>query len=81
MVGFSDISPSDFQLENWLTQSGKAPPLGSQFIGLDSIAQGLVILKRHESAVEPVFVVFSSSAAARDAIDHFSFFGGKEVAD
>jgi transcription-repair coupling factor (superfamily II helicase) len=80
MVGFSETSSTQSQFENWLTHQGKAPAQGSQFIGLDPIAQGLVLLKAFETFEEPVIAVFASGASARNAIDHFSFFGGKEAA-
>lgn len=80
MVVLTDISASDFQLENWLTNHGKAPPPGTKLVGLDPIAQGLALLKFHESTTQPIVAVFSSGANARNAIDHFSFFGGKEAA-
>ncbi len=80
MVGFNDSLSSQSILENWLTHHGDSPSPGTQLVGLDPIAQGLVILKCHESSTPPIVVVFSSSANARNAIDHFSFFGGKEAA-
>lgn len=82
MVGFTDISSSsDFQLENWLSKQGLTLAKGSQFVGLDSIAQGITLVKLNESSKSPLLVVFSSSSKARDAIDHFSFFGGRESAE
>lgn len=80
MVVLNEISPSDFQLENWLTNHGSAPPPGTRLVGLDPIAQGLVLLRSHESTDRPIVAVFSSGANARNAIDHFCFLGGKKAA-
>ncbi|MFM8313879.1 MAG: hypothetical protein ACKOA8_06305, partial [Deltaproteobacteria bacterium] len=80
MVGPTDISTSDSRLENWLTSHGKTPPPGTQFIALDPIAQALVLLNYHEASDKPVFAVFSSGSSARNVIDNFNFFGGKEAA-
>ncbi len=82
MVEFSDISSSSkTPWENWLAQQAPSPALGSSFVGLDSISQGLVLLRCHQSTEEPIMAVFSSSAAARNAIDHFVFLGGKAVSE
>ncbi|NBX69114.1 MAG: transcription-repair coupling factor [Proteobacteria bacterium] len=80
MVVENEISPSSFQLESWLTNHGNNLEPGTKLVALDPIAQGLVLLRAHESSDKPIIVVFGSGSTARNAIDHFCFFGGKEAA-
>ncbi|MSP18572.1 MAG: transcription-repair coupling factor [Bdellovibrionales bacterium] len=82
MVTFPEtLTSTDSLLANWLTNHSTAPPLGSEFVGLDPMAQAWVMLRCQQSFEEPLVVVFSSGAKARNAIDHFTFFGGREAAD
>lgn len=82
MVTFPEtLTSTDSLLANWLTHHSSAPPLGSEFVGLDPMAQAWVMLRCQQSFDEPLVVVFSSGAKARNAIDHFTFFGGGEAAD
>ena len=67
------------QFERWLSAPADLPPNSTSFVGLDDLGKGLVLSALSQRTTEPVIAVFGSRAAARNAVDNFLYFAGRDA--
>jgi len=77
-MGHAEIVKSPHPLENWLTQDESLPADATRFVGLDELGKGLLLSVIRQRSSSPILSVFGSKFEARNAVDNFCFFAGKQ---
>jgi transcription-repair coupling factor (superfamily II helicase) len=67
-------------LDNWFLKGDSAPETPARVAGLGQLAKALLLTTLNQRDDRPVLVVFGSRAEARNAIDNFTYFAGREAA-
>ncbi len=70
----------DSTFEKWLSDGESLPSKGTRFAGFDDLSKAFALGALAERTRRPIVVVFSSRAAARNALDNFSYFVGEKAA-